>query len=277
MCSICGTLLLMSSENTSKPKRKTNRQPKKSQPKRSSQRAKTLGAIYSHPVKQTDIKLAKTIGTKLEAIRLGRGLTRQAVARQLGVGTNYYADIERGRLIPGAEVQRRLLHWATENMTFEKAPSLKSLANHTKTGWKKVTVLLPPALHQKLRLASDDAHLSIAGWIYIAIERLLKYPNFNTMLKESFEEIQRARVLQLLERFPDLVALTSLEEAYAIEVGLKSPKQPQAEVVRPDKSPYPYHQLAQLPVASHGVAEKVSLLHDPLYDLQEPLDIDLNR
>lgn len=222
----------------------------------------------NHPILKTDRKLAKHIGDKLKTIRTGRKLTKQEVAKQLGIGRDYYADIERGKVIPAAEVQRRLLHWATENMTFEGAESLRSAASVHRHGWKKYVLYVPPETRAKLKQAAADCHLSANAWIHIAIERLLKYPNFTLMMKDAVHEIERARLTQLLERYPDLVAITKIEEEYAIAMGLNKPK-PEAKEVRPDLDPRPIRQLAALPVKD-GAADRVT--YQRFVDIEDDFD-----
>lgn len=181
----------------------------------------------SRPPKSID-PLGKAIGRKIRYTRLGRrakygGYSKSEVARQLGITQPMYVYVEKGYIIPGPKLARRLYNWMTGGITYEGAPMPTEKAwalERRKQGWKTLgAVLMSPDTARDLRGTAKRFGMTQAEVALMAIERFVRGHHNFTTLAEAVEHVRHVRVTQALTEAPELRDILECEIGIATVAG----------------------------------------------------------
>lgn len=151
-------------------------------------------------------------------LRKGKGMTQAAVAERMGIGGEYYGQIERGQVNPGQKTVARLAK-AFELTAEEQAHLLKlaRLADRTPPAPKPRLVSPPPEpFDDRLRFESFAVDAYEARLIATEMERGLPGNPFSRAIKAT---VPVEAVGPIRPRFPSLKLAAMFEEAYENRFG----------------------------------------------------------
>lgn len=207
-----------------------------------------------------DEKFTRAIGAKVNGVRKQRGLTVKGLALKLGISPNYCHKLCAGRVVPGPEVQARIIAWATQNISWETSPGLKhrwarKTDNSAPLGWRKLVFWLPRETRIKLRRLANNQGYSQTLWVLMAIDRMLADEIFIHTARESLDAMGKARMTALVNDYPMIRDILQIDVAMAKEIGLKFPER-SAKDAKVHEHPAGMGAITSLVVAD-GVATRV--------------------
>jgi transcriptional regulator with XRE-family HTH domain len=167
--------------------------------------------------------VANAIGKKLQAIRMGRKLTQEQCAEQIGIGLQYYLQIEAGLFVPAKWLGKRILDWALKGKVF----SIKASDDRAKDGeirrqkdYRVINVKLHQIIRDRLEMQCKRLGITMGEFIEVAIERLLDEPNELKSYDEAIGRFFHARVRQALAEAPEMRQFLESDLQYAISCGI---------------------------------------------------------
>lgn len=172
----------------------------------------------------------------LKLVRLGRKLSKERAAAQLGIVAGWYAKLEHGRLLPTPALAKRLRQWAIDGVSFEGAPPPREKPQDAVVtpGWRKVRLGIPPEDLKALRGAADRLGMSQESIILLALRRFLANKLAFATLGEAVKEVEHARATQALQAAPELRDLLGAEIERMVAAGEAIVPWTQLEETKPE-------------------------------------------
>lgn len=151
---------------------------------------------------------ARRVAKKLVEIRECIGLTRREAAMHLGVEEGTLAKYEKAVLIPGREMQRRMLLYYFGKWSWESAPSAPAVqGNHRGRESVLERIRMSPETQVKLDALCKKFESSAGAVIELAIELMHDNVPVITTLKEAARRYEDLRWRSILDGNADLGTL----------------------------------------------------------------------
>jgi DNA-binding XRE family transcriptional regulator len=164
--------------------------------------------------------LANSIGKKIKAIRLGRGLTIYDAANQLGISCYWYSQIEDGLYVPTRWLGERIWKWASEGKTFSEKNMTDRKDTLVSKGFDTFRMNLHKTIRDRLQKVCSRTGITQHEFAEIAIERLLDSPNEIATYETCAERFNKARISQALADSPEVKLFLQLELKLLIDRGM---------------------------------------------------------
>lgn len=165
--------------------------------------------------------LARLIGERLRLIRRGRKLTRDVVAKELGISLMHYVYIETGRQLPDPLLSDRLYNWALLGTRYSSHPLAvaKREASAITAKERVLRVTMTKADSRRLGLAADRLGLSQDALAELFIIRGLDNTPALAVMSDAVVAINKARMSQAMRDSPEMRDLLLADLGVAIAAG----------------------------------------------------------
>ncbi len=205
---------------------------------------------------------AEVIASKLRLVQRQRGVTVVLMAKQIGISRDLLNRYLGGKQLPGPEEADRMYRWMTENISYEKAPTVRSFKradSQYKRQFTKMSFMVPKTELDDLQAVAFRTNCSKGALMMIAMRQFLYKNNaYTAQVKAAAEDVQEAQLAQYFVSVPaashimkcDIEALERIKDTK-----VKKIKGPEAL-----RAVTPVDKLADLLVVD-GAAEEIYLEH----------------
>lgn len=178
---------------------------------------------------------AAAFGAKVKAVRVGRELTIEGAARELGIATEQYKYLEDGRSLPGQGLAKRIYYWIMERISFEGAgPPPKRKVPLKKTDeWRTIRFTMPKEDAKRLSRTAERLGMSIDWLCQLFVERALENKQGFVTLREAMVKLNKTRMLAMLAESPELVDVLQCDLDMVAKPGIQTTPFTRVEATKP--------------------------------------------